>query len=191
MHDHAAALDAACLTAHGDVPTETEPKTLVVVFYGAVGHELLLMGARLGYAIALLDPDDGARDDAVDRVPGLVAAPGSDALPLDDRADVVVADHHRDELGPVLRDLLSTKARWIGLMGAPRHVGPHVEALTALGVSASDIARLHRPIGLNLGSRTPAEIAVATLAGLVADRAGRPGGFSFAEQAAADGDAGG
>jgi xanthine/CO dehydrogenase XdhC/CoxF family maturation factor len=180
MDNHATALDAACLTAHGGAPDERDLKTLVVVFYGAVAHELLLIGARLGYRVTLLDPDDAARDDAASRVPGLIAAPGIDALPhLDERADVVVADHHRDELGPVLRDLLSTKARWIGLMGSPRHTGPHVEALTALGVDAGDIARVHRPIGLNIGSKRPPEIAVATLAGLVADRAGRPGGFSF------------
>jgi len=43
----------------------------------------------------------------------------------------------------------------------------------------SPIARVHRPIGLNIGSRTPPEIAVATLAGLLADRNGRPGGFEF------------
>jgi xanthine dehydrogenase accessory factor len=46
-------------------------------------------------------------------------------------------------------------------------------------VSEAEIARVHRPVGLNIGSRTPAEIAVATLAGLIADRNGRPGGFSF------------
>ncbi|WP_341770684.1 XdhC family protein [Actinomadura rubrisoli] len=52
-------------------------------------------------------------------------------------------------------------------------------ALTELGVPAADIARVHRPIGLNIGSRTPAEIAIATLAGLIADRNARPGGFDF------------
>jgi len=36
-----------------------------------------------------------------------------------------------------------------------------------------------RPIGLNIGSRSPPEIAVSTLAGLLADRNGRPGGFDF------------
>jgi xanthine/CO dehydrogenase XdhC/CoxF family maturation factor len=51
--------------------------------------------------------------------------------------------------------------------------------LAELGVDAQTIARVHRPIGLNIGSRTPPEIAVATLAGLLADRAGRPGGFRF------------
>jgi xanthine dehydrogenase accessory factor len=182
MDDDAAAnaLDQACLTAHGDSDAPPDPRLLVAVFAGGVAHELLLMGARLGYTISLLEPDDSAREAAVGRVPGLIAAPGIDALPsLDHESDVVVTDHHRDELGEVLRDLLTTKARWIGLMGSPRHIGPHVEALTALGVSAADIARVHRPIGLNIGSRTPAEIAVATLAGLVADHAGRPGGLSF------------
>jgi len=54
-----------------------------------------------------------------------------------------------------------------------------VAALQALGVPDNEIARVHRPVGLNIGSRTPAEIAVATLAGLLADRNGRPGGFEF------------
>ena len=63
-------------------------------------------------------------------------------------------------------------------MGNPRHEGPHVAALTALGVAAEDIARVHRPIGLDIGSRTPPEIAVSTLAGLLADRNGRAGGFA-------------
>jgi xanthine/CO dehydrogenase XdhC/CoxF family maturation factor len=175
-----AALDAACLAAHGDVAEAANPKTLLVVYYGAVGHELLLMGARLGYAISLLEPDDARRADAVQRIPGLVTGARLDDMPEpDEHADIVVSDHHRDDLGPALRDVLGTRARWIGLMGTPRHAGPHVEALGALGVTASDIARVHRPIGLNIGSRTPPEIAIATLAGLIADRAGRPGGFEF------------
>jgi xanthine/CO dehydrogenase XdhC/CoxF family maturation factor len=93
--------------------------------------------------------------------------------------DLVVTDHHRDELGPVLRDALRHEARWIGIMGNPRHEGPHVQALRDLGVDDSQIERVHRPIGLNIGSRTPPEIAIATLAGLLADRNGKPGGFEF------------
>jgi xanthine/CO dehydrogenase XdhC/CoxF family maturation factor len=64
-------------------------------------------------------------------------------------------------------------------MGSPRHTAPHVAALRGLGVAEDDIARVHRPIGLNIGSHTPAEIAVATLAGLIADRNDRPGGFTW------------
>ena len=64
-------------------------------------------------------------------------------------------------------------------MGNPRHEGPHVAALAGLGVPPEEVSRVHRPIGINIGSRTPAEIAISTLAGLIADRNGRPGGFSF------------
>jgi xanthine dehydrogenase accessory factor len=96
------------------------------------------------------------------------------------RADVVVTDHHRDELGELLRDALAGPARWIGVMGNPRHEGPHVAALAALGVPPEEVARVHRPIGLDIGSRTPAEIALSTLAGLLADRNGRSGGFAHA-----------
>ena len=41
------------------------------------------------------------------------------------------------------------------------------------------MARVHRPIGLNIGSRTPPEIALSALAGLLADRNDRSGGFEF------------
>jgi xanthine/CO dehydrogenase XdhC/CoxF family maturation factor len=53
------------------------------------------------------------------------------------------------------------------------------KALRELGVGEEGINRVHRPVGLNIGSRTPPEIAVATLAGLIADRNARPGGFAF------------
>ena len=64
-------------------------------------------------------------------------------------------------------------------MGKAGHVGPHIAALADLGVPPEEVARVHRPIGINIGSRTPAEIAISTIAGLIADRNGRPGGFSF------------
>ncbi|WUI03479.1 XdhC family protein [Spirillospora sp. NBC_00431] len=156
----------ACAVAHGDVPADAPERTLVAVFAGPVADHLLRYGADLGYRTFLVDPDKN-RDGA------------ADLPPLDATADVVVTDHHRPELGPVLRDVLTQPVRWVGVMGNPRHPAPHIPALTELGVPAADIARVHRPIGLNIGSRTPAEIAIAALAGLIADRNGRPGGFEF------------
>jgi xanthine/CO dehydrogenase XdhC/CoxF family maturation factor len=94
-------------------------------------------------------------------------------------ADVVLTDHDRPELGSVLESFLRLPARWIGVMGSVRHSAPHVEALRQRGVPDQVIARIRRPIGLNIGSHTPAEIAISTLAGLIADRNRRPGGFAF------------
>jgi xanthine dehydrogenase accessory factor len=142
-------------------------RVLVAVFTSPVAEVLLRWAPELGYRTVLLDPDP-ARGAQVVRVEEL-------DVPFED-ADVVVTDHHRPELGEVLKDVLAHPARWVGVMGNPRHQGPHVAALTALGVSPADIARVHRPIGLDIGSKAPAEIALSTLAGLLADRNGRAGG---------------
>jgi xanthine dehydrogenase accessory factor len=172
-HEH----DPACAVAHGEAPAPaTSDRTLVAVFASPVSDYLLRFGADLGYRGVLLEPSTDRAAQAGGQGLAVVTAPPAG---LDGGADVVVTDHHRGELGPVLRDLLAYPVRWIGVMGNPRHPGPHVEALKDLGVAPEDIDRVHRPVGLNIGSRTPPEIALATLAGLIADRNGRPGGFAF------------
>ncbi len=151
-------------------------RLLVVVFASPTAAVLVRWGRELGFRTLLVEPGEPAVDVPADRtVRGLAElddelAPGT--------ADVVVTDHHRDELGVLLRDALARPARWIGLMGNPRHEGPHVAALAALGVPPEEVARVHRPIGLDIGSKAPAEIALSTLAGLLADRNGRAGGFA-------------
>ncbi|HEY3732696.1 MAG TPA: XdhC family protein [Streptosporangiaceae bacterium] len=167
--------DPACAVAHDHRSAPPEARTLVVVFASPVAEYLLRYGNDVGFSPVLLEPD-----------PARAAAAGSSGLPVaasfadcPPGADVVVTDHHRPELGVMLRDALAARAGWIGLMGSPRHPGPHIPLLTELGVAAAEIARVHRPIGLNIGSRAPAEIAIATVAGLIAERNGCPGGFSF------------
>jgi xanthine dehydrogenase accessory factor len=185
----------ACSVAHGETPLRqptpqpgaqpvppagggggAQPdRALVAVFASAVSGYLLRYAADAGYRCLLVDPDPVRASAA--RMGGF---PVAETMPETlDGADVVVTDHHRDELGVMLRDALQAKARWVGIMGNPHHAGPHVEALEALGVAPGDIALVQRPIGLNIGSRTPPEIAISTLAGLLADRNSRPGGFAF------------
>lgn len=175
--DTAAEQDSACGTAHGDQPEPRHTRILVAVFASPVARHLLRLARDTGFHTALVEPD-----------PARVRASWSDLTEVHDclpqallgaDTDLVVTDHHRPELGEVLRDALAGRTRWIGVMGNPRHVGPHVAALAELGVAEPEVARVHRPIGLNIGSRTPAEIAISTLAGLIADRNGRTGGFDF------------
>ena len=174
-HDH----EAACEVAHSPVTPAamaSAERTLVAVFASPVAGYLLRYGADMGFRGLLLEPDEARAAGAAALGFQLIKAVPDD---LDDSADVVVTDHHRPELGIMLRDALATKARWIGIIGKPGIIGPHVGMLTDLGVPPGEIARVHRPIGLNIGSRIPPEIAVSTLAGLLADRNGRPGGFEF------------
>jgi xanthine/CO dehydrogenase XdhC/CoxF family maturation factor len=148
-------------------------RTLIAAFASPVSAYLLRYGADAGFSGLMVEPDANRAAGAAIGGFAVVAEVPED---IED-ADVVVTDHHREELGVILRDALNTKARWVGIMGNPHHEGPHVAALQALGVAPGDIARVHRPIGLNIGSRTPPEIAISTLAGLIADRNSRPGGF--------------
>lgn len=160
--------------AHGTATQPATGRTLIAIFASSVATHLLRYAEDAGYRVVLVEPDPGRGAAATGTVVTSIDAAAPDA-----DTDVVMTDHHRDELGEQLRDALAADTRWIGLMGNPRHPGPHLTALAALGVAKADIDRVHRPIGLNIGSRTPAEIAISTLAGLLADRNDRPGGFDF------------
>ena len=163
--------DEACAAAHGEITLPPDPRRLVLVFASPVATETALLAQRLGWPVTLLDPD-------ASRLAGAGCATASSVADaaLDAGCDVVVCDHDRSELGDVLAAVLAVPTRWVGVMGSPRHVPPHLPALRERGVPEADIARVHRPIGLDIGSRTPPEIAVATVAGLLADRNGRSGG---------------
>ena len=173
--------DPSCAVAHGAVPQPTAEKTLVAVFASPVARYLLQYGRDIGFRAILVEPDADRRAAFCQEQSQFRDAEFVKAVPeeLDGSVDLVATDHHRPELGVLLRDALLTKSRWIGVLGNPRHPGPHVEMLRELGVADEDVARVHRPVGLNIGSRTPPEIAIAVLAGILADRNDRPGGFEF------------
>jgi len=168
--------DAACEVAHGTVPAHADGRMLVAVFATPVAQYLLRYAADAGYRTVLVETDTLLAKEADEA--GFDVRPRMESV-ADANADVVVTDHHRDELGVMLRDALASPARWVGIMGSPRAEPPHIQALAMLGVEPDEVARVHRPIGLNIGSKTPPEIAIATLAGLIADRNDRPGGFTF------------
>jgi xanthine dehydrogenase accessory factor len=160
--------DVACAMAHGDLPAPTADRHLVAVFASPVAVQLAHLAAHVGYDVVVVDPAGGPA--------GLPVVRDVSAAALSPASDVVVCDHERSELGDLLVEVLRAPVRWVGVMGSPRHSAPHVQALRERGVPEADVARVHRPIGLDIGSRSPGEIAVATLAGLLADRNGRSGG---------------
>ena len=61
------------------------------------------------------------------------------------------------------------------MMGSRRHTGDLLDELRAAGRSAAALARVHTPVGLDLGAQTPEEIALSALAHVVAVRRGRTG----------------
>jgi xanthine dehydrogenase accessory factor len=81
---------------------------------------------------------------------------------------VVTRSHRVDE--DCVEACLRTRARYVGMIGSSNKVRRCHEALAARGLGKKDIARLHAPIGLDLGARTHGEIAIAIVAELIAVR---------------------
>ena len=98
-------------------------------------------------------------------------------ITLGPAVDAVHTDHDAPDIVAELAPLLRAGVRFVGVMGSARHTAPHLEALRAAGCTDDELARLRTPVGLDLGARTPAEIALSILAGLLAARTGRTGGW--------------
>ena len=128
------------------------------MFASPVAEHLLHFGHDLGYRTVLVEPDLH-RIEAASRPDHLRLASTVDPSFADGDADVVVTDHDRPELGAILDAALQTPARWIGVMGSPRHTAPHVAALRERGVDEPRGAGAPAD-RVEHGSRTPAEIAV-------------------------------
>ena len=164
----------------GEIEVFVEPHLalpeLVIVSATPVALELLRLARGLGYRTILVEPrvervtpsHRGAADAVVETFEEVVAGANT---------DVVHTDHDAPGVAESLAATLRSPARFVGVMGSRRHVGPYVETLRGMGFSDDDLARIRSPLGLDLGAKTPAEIALSIAAGLVAARTGRDGGW--------------
>ena len=100
-----------------------------------------------------------------------------DGLELGASDVVVLTDHDAPYAAAVLAAAVRSPARFVGMMSSRRHVTRHLDSLRALGLSEDEIARVHAPVGLDLGGRSADEIALSIAAGIVADDHGRDGGW--------------
>lgn len=99
----------------------------------------------------------------------LAAPPGpADAL--------VISDHDAAWVDEVLRIALASEALFVGMLGSRRHAPDVVARLRRSGTPAAHLRRLRCPCGLDIGSRTPGEIALSIVAEVLAVERGRPGG---------------
>ena len=87
---------------------------------------------------------------------------------------ILVAHDYKFEV-PVLRVVLEREPAYIGLLGNLSRGSAVLRFLAEEGIGAEQLARVHVPIGLDIGARTPSEIALSVLAEALAVRNGRPG----------------
>lgn len=179
------ARNAARLDRSGEVACEGTPWLLVVanppvdlVLVGAVhiAQALVRFAVPLGYSLRVIDPRQGFASAA--RFPGLPLSHDypDDALarsPLSARSAVVALAHDPKIDDPALIAALRSPAFYVGALGSQKTQSARRERLAAAGFGPGDLARLHGPVGLSIGSKTPEEIAVSIVAEIIATLHGR------------------
>jgi xanthine dehydrogenase accessory factor len=140
---------------------------LVVVGTGELVGALADQGRLLGWDLRAVE--DRPEDPAGPSWPSLAAAldwAGASAA-------VVVLSHDPHVDVPALGVALDAGAAYIGAMGSRRTQSRRLERLVAVGRSPESLARIHRPIGLDLGGRSAPEVALAICAEILASHCGR------------------
>lgn len=143
------------------------PLRMAIVGAVHIAQALAPMARLAGYDVTVIDPRGAFASER--RFPGEAISEdwpdeALDALGLDARTAVVCLTHDPKIDDPALGRALASEAFYIGALGSKRTHGKRVERLTASGVSQDALARIHAPIGLDIGAKSPAEIAVAILA---------------------------
>src|ERR1700730_8761811 len=164
---------------------------LVVIGAVHIPVALTTMARAGGFTVSVVDPRTAFNN--LERIPDadrLVTAWPDEALPhfdLGPRDAAVCLAHDPKFEDPALTALLRTETGYIGAIGSRGTHAKRVARLREAGFSDADIARIHSPVGLNLGAATPEEIAIAILAEIVAVRRGRNAGSLSAAPAATTG----
>lgn len=143
------------------------PRRLIIVGAVHITQPLVQIASAAGYAVTVIDPR-GAFATA-ERFPGVDLNEdwpdeAMEAIAPDNRTAVVTLTHDPKLDDPALHVALRSEAFYVGSLGSRKTHGSRVERLTEAGFSAAEIGKIHAPIGLHLGGRAPAEIAVAIMA---------------------------
>jgi xanthine dehydrogenase accessory factor len=159
--------DASGMEGAEFVAIHNPPLRLVVVGAVHIAQPLLQIARLAGYDPFLIDPREAFGSAA--RFPGerishdwpdeAMAAHGLDA-----RTAVVTLTHDPKLDDPAIRAALRSDVFYLGCLGSTRTHAKRVARLREAGHSEAEIARIHAPVGLDIGAATPAEIAVAIIA---------------------------
>ncbi len=152
------------------------PLRMLIVGAVHIAQPLSQMAVLAGYDVAIVDP---RREFATpDRFPGvsLIDAwpdDGVDAFAPDRRTAIVTLTHDPKLDDPALIKVLRSDAFYIGCLGSNRTHAKRVERLTAEGFGEADLDRLRAPVGLDIGAKSPAEIAISVM-GQITEALRRP-----------------
>ncbi len=158
-------------------PVQPQPR-LVLVGAGHIAHALAPMASSAGFDVVVLD--DRASFANPERFPTASRCVVGDIaqslrnLPTDNRTYIVIVTRGHRHDADALRVALHKPAAYVGMIGSKRKITVIYRDLLERGdASLEQVARIHSPLGLDIGAETVGEIAVSILAELIAVRRGR------------------
>lgn len=174
--------DAARSVTVGDetwfIHPHNPPLRLIVVGAVHIAQALVPMALQLGFAVTVVDP---RRAFATEERMGERVAISTDwpdeamaALAPDARTAVVTLTHDPKLDDPALEVALRSPAFYVGSLGSRRTHAKRIARLTEAGLTEAELAKIHAPVGLDIGAVTAPEIAVSILAQIVSARRGGP-----------------
>ena len=153
------------------------PLRMIVVGAVHIAQALLPMARSCGFAPVLIDPRGAFGSEA--RFPGETILDdwpdeAMAALAPDSRTAVVTLTHDPKLDDPAIRAALESDCFYLGCLGSTRTHGKRVARLEEAGFGADVIGRIRAPVGLDIGGRNPAEIAVSIMAEVIAELRNAP-----------------
>jgi xanthine dehydrogenase accessory factor len=152
------------------------PPRLIVVGAVHIAQSLAPMAAMLEFDVTVVDPRGAWATSQ--RFPGVKvikdwADEAFQAMGLDSSTAVVTLTHDPKLDDPALESALKSDVFYIGALGSRRTHAKRKERLSEVGITDEMFARVHGPVGLNIGAKSPAEIAVSILGQIIEVRARR------------------
>lgn len=146
------------------------PRTrMLLVGSGQLAHSLAELGIAMDYEVIVTDPRQQFLDQWHGPVVQLVQGMPDDVIRdlASDQHSVIITLTHDPRIDDMaLMEALGTNAWYVGALGSTRTTQKRLVRLRQLDVPEEQIARLHAPVGLDIGSKTPIEIAVSIMAEL-------------------------
>ncbi len=147
-----------------------QPRRLVVIGAVHIAQALAPLAKIAGFHVVVVDPRQAFATD--ERFPDVeVIAEWPEAalggLALDDQTAVVTLTHDPKLDDPALKAALTSPAFYVGALGSKKTQAKRAERLAALGLDKAALAKIHGPVGLDIGAVSPGEIAVAIMAEII------------------------
>lgn len=147
------------------------PLRLILVGAVHIAQALVPMAQFAGYEVIVIDPRSAFG--SADRFPGVMLSndwpdEAMASLKPDLRTAVVTLTHDPKIDDPALIAALKSNVFYIGALGSKKTHASRLERLRAAGIPEHEFARIHGPVGLNIGAKSPAEIAISILAQMTA-----------------------